>query len=503
MDKNSSPILPLKELCRTCTASSSDANKISVKCIYEPLLDESGSPSIMDVLIALEPQIEIGFLDELPKIVCMTCIQQLQKTYKFLVAYRHANEKLQKLLKDVKSTTKETVQKVSQQQQQMQNFVDDDIDSLLPVDYEIDIIEKHVEEEDNVEVEDVDIKWTDNDAYNSESHDGEDEDHGPGYVGIKWVDNDAKISESSLDESNDLLKDMAPLPNRTTSCEKEQIKSAIEQKPDSDEKEPRKNKDGTYNCPECEMVLDSVPKWRQHVQTEHKHVKIKKQGKSYKCEFCGKVFYHATAYRNHTRTHTGEEPYLCVECGKSFKVRSSLYTHMLRHKGEKNMQCPQCPKQFVCASGLYCHMLVHKKEKPFVCDTCGAAFHMAYMLRKHNLYHRGVKPHPCEHCDLRFVTAEKLRRHVRTHTGEKPYVCHYCDRAFAQSNDCNKHMKQHVGENIYQCELCPLRFPLVRDLRVHFATHRNDDEETRKRNLEARKIEVHNLRIKFGYKKKD
>lgn len=99
-----------------------------------------------------------------------------------------------------------------------------------------------------------------------------------------------------------------------------------------------------------------------------------------------------------------------------------------------------------------------------------------------------------------FVTAEKQRRHMRTHTGEKPYKCTYCDRAFAQSNDCNKHLKQHLGENIYQCELCPLRFPLARDLRVHFATHKDDDEETRKRNLEARIREESNLRIKLGLK---
>lgn len=43
----------------------------------------------------------------------------------------------------------------------------------------------------------------------------------------------------------------------------------------------------------------------------------------------------------------------------------------------------------------------------------------------------------------------------------------------------------HLGENIYQCQLCPQRYPTVRLLQDHFGTHKDDDEETRARNLAA------------------
>ncbi|XP_073834620.1 uncharacterized protein [Musca autumnalis] len=487
-----SSILSLKELCRTCTTNTAGTDgegtfKTSVKCIYEPLNDNNGGcgnsiPTIMELLTTLEPQIKIGFLDKLPKIVCMECMEQLQNIYKFMESYRQANERLQKLLKGISNSLEFESTTEKDEHTHVEEFLNEEADASLPVNYDLDI---HKEEttiniNETTTEEMVDIEWTDC---------GDD-------------------SASGIEESNDDLLETVQLPRKPR--RNKRCSRVIETKNFEDdnefnvaeEPEPQMNEDETFTCRECNVVLDSMDKWRHHIRTQHKSKTTAERGKkSYECEFCGKVVKKITEYRNHVRTHTGEEPFLCVECGKSFKVASSLHTHMLRHKGEKNVRCPHCPKKFVCASGLYGHMYVHKKDKPFVCDTCGAAFHMPYMLRKHNLYHKGIKNYPCEYCDLRFVTAEKQRRHMRTHTGEKPYVCHYCDRAFAQSNDCNKHMRQHVGENIYQCDLCPLRFPLARDLRVHFATHKNDNEETRKRNLEARTIEVNNLKIKFGFKK--
>lgn len=84
---------------------------------------------------------------------------------------------------------------------------------------------------------------------------------------------------------------------------------------------------------------------------------------------------------------------------------------------------------------------------------------------------------------------------MRIHTGEKPYKCNYCEKAYCQSNELTKHLRVHLGDNVYQCVLCPLRCPTVKSVREHFSTHKNDDEETKARNL----AELNGLTLKGIY----
>ncbi|KAM7346467.1 uncharacterized protein ACRADG_006388 isoform 3-T3 [Cochliomyia hominivorax] len=358
-------------------------------------------------------------------------------------------------------------------------------DTISNYDYNelIDIDDREKTNNDNEEVTSYEIDIT---TYNNEIVNN--------VKNVKTSNNDNDKNERNEETTKRITRKR----NSPRKQEKVPIKKNI-QKIDTEYELPHVSENGNITCKQCELVLDNLEQWQEHIKT-HKTNESMKNKKRFECEYCGKAFVKKVYYKTHLRVHTGERPYLCVECGKGFKVFSSFKIHMMRHKGEKRYQCKECPKKFVCPSGLYNHMMVHTKVKPFVCDICGSAFHMAIHLRKHKLYHDGVKNFKCDYCDKSFVLAEKpekQQRHMRIHTGEKPYRCKYCDRAFAQSNDCIKHLRQHLGDNVYQCELCPLRFPLARDLRAHFASHKDDDDETRARNQEARLEEERKLQIQI------
>ncbi|XP_067637595.1 zinc finger protein 431-like isoform X2 [Eurosta solidaginis] len=120
------------------------------------------------------------------------------------------------------------------------------------------------------------------------------------------------------------------------------------------------------------------------------------------------------------------------------------------------------------------------------CDICGNHFKTKSVLNMHKLIHTGEKPHKCDLCEKRFIQATNLRQHMRTHTGEKPHKCRYCERCFATKSVLNKHLRGiHLGDNIHRCKFCPLAFRFASELRLHSTTHKDEDRETRERNLKA------------------
>ncbi|XP_061392667.1 zinc finger protein 567-like [Musca vetustissima] len=457
-----STLFSIKSLCRTCTTDTTvgDAFKVNAICIFEHINESPGSPTVMDLLIKLQPEICIGFQDNLPKTVCMACIEQLQKIYEFLEAYKQANSKLLKLLNgiDLEETVMFDSAKNESEKMAFEDNVDEEPISTCTLNNMLDIIV--TPPVGNISNQHDDVKVEKMIGTESENSDG---------------------GNNDLNEGNDLLMEMEPSSIVDSHCNKKENKPL--RKKGTRKNSKMKNKKGCTGNTAANKEKDTSSNQKEETKASY--------------EF----YFKQHQYKDHLRTHSDEKPFLCPECGKGFKIRTCLTAHMKRHTGVKSVVCPVCPKTFVDKSGLHSHMFVHKKEKPFVCDTCGAAFNMAYLLKRHSFLHTGIKNYACTHCDQRFARSRTLHRHMLTHTGEKPFECHYCDRAFSQSNDCHTHMKSHVGPNIHLCELCPMRFPFVRELRAHFDTHKSDDEEKRAKNLEERRQEVNNLKINFGYKK--
>ncbi|XP_067636614.1 zinc finger protein 3-like isoform X2 [Eurosta solidaginis] len=142
------------------------------------------------------------------------------------------------------------------------------------------------------------------------------------------------------------------------------------------------------------------------------------------------------------------------------------------------------------------HKNIRNKNEQYPCDICGKHFKTKSVLNRHKLIHSDEKPLKCDFCEKRFAQAANQRQHMRTHTGEKPYKCKYCKRRYATTSGMNTHLRvNHLGDNMHRCESCPLAFRLASELRLHSTTHKDEDPETRERNMAALREEEAKFKV--------
>ncbi|XP_067636571.1 zinc finger protein 660-like [Eurosta solidaginis] len=266
--------------------------------------------------------------------------------------------------------------------------------------------------------------------------------------------------------------------------------------------QPKESVQKTINlpCDLCDITYSTLASLERHQRLEHSTELAKEPMKQHSCEFCDKTFEGPFMLKSHIQSvHTKARPYRCPKCDKSYTTPSGLKEHRYRSRNDKVYKCPYCPLKFCFSSDVVKHKKnVHKEMKPHVCDICGASFSLKYLLKIHQAIHTGVKPYKCDHCEKCFYRRGQQRIHMRNHTGEKPYKCKYCRRDYARLSDLVYHLRTHLGENVYRCELCPLAFPFASEKRLHLDTHKNDDAETRARNMKALQEEEAKIQAKVA-----
>ncbi|XP_014364416.2 zinc finger protein 664 [Papilio machaon] len=217
-----------------------------------------------------------------------------------------------------------------------------------------------------------------------------------------------------------------------------------------------------FLCLGCDIDFQNQEELSKHRQAFYKNkqrknnipLRIKSNTNDLFCITCKKSYKSKVSLHAHLLTHTDRKrEHICEKCGKGFFRKRDLAEHTIVHEDERRHQCKLCPMKFKSLYTLKQHVAIHSEEKPFKCDECGREFRLKNHLASHSNIHNDTRPHECTYCDKKFRLRGTLYVHLRQHTGEKPYSCDICVRKFTNWPNYNVHMKRMHKMNMAKKKL--------------------------------------------------
>lgn len=193
-------------------------------------------------------------------------------------------------------------------------------------------------------------------------------------------------------------------------------------------------------CQHCNKSFDKPKNLTEHIRLQHRA-----NGKVNKCTICEKEFINASLLRNHVKIH--DKSFKCDYCDKIFGSRYNLQIHLVVHTKERNYQCDQCGNSYGTKTALKNHKFTHLEVKNFTCDICHKKFKSNHRLYAHKSLHEAEKKHECEICHAKFTIKQYLNFHMKKHSKEKPFECKPCQRRFKHKRSYEKHclLQRHMN----------------------------------------------------------
>lgn len=253
------------------------------------------------------------------------------------------------------------------------------------------------------------------------------------------------------------------------------------------------------HCDLCNKYFNWLALLRKHRRSAHREAYVNN------CRACGasfdepellqdhmKIF--AKSYRKQTKKLKQEKldtDMKCDVCSREFKSRSNLAAHVQTHmERTRDFSCHVCGKMFYTKGALSTHMATHEDTKPFKCEFCPMAFRARGNLTSHASLHSGAKPFVCEQCGKSFRVKRHLKSHSIVHTDLMPYVCEYCNKSFRFKTRLNLHIRQHTGAKPYTCIYCRRDFTNGSNYKKHMHRRHNIDTSVRKKIYNSQPMQI-------------
>ncbi|XP_045778380.1 zinc finger protein 32-like isoform X3 [Maniola jurtina] len=188
-------------------------------------------------------------------------------------------------------------------------------------------------------------------------------------------------------------------------------------RPPKDPDGPKRRRE-RMKCMKCGKSFQKYENFEAHMRGhfgKKVHLETHSDQKNYSCSQCGKKFAQPGNLKIHLIRHTGIKNYACTMCEMRFYIKADLVKHMRSHSAEKPFSCQMCDKTFKSRSFQAIHMRTHTGERPYACDLCPKKFMARKDLRNHRMIHTGEKPHKCQLCNQAFIQKCALNRHMKGH----------------------------------------------------------------------------------------
>ncbi|XP_049882764.1 myoneurin-like [Pectinophora gossypiella] len=399
--------------------------------------------------------ITISTSDNLPKVICSSCVSQLSDFYNFQLNARCSQDWLE-------SSLEEQAKKCVEAKVPIQPLPDSEYnsDSLLEFLNNTANIEEYLN---NLGKEDIPSIVNMLDRNQENSMDGTDKTTNS----IKSTKIPSPKKKETLKAKNCIKMEIDVL-DSDIEIVKEIIMKEVEPKKPNQSKE--KN---PFSCFGCKLKFDNLQKLSKHMSICDTAL--------HTCMHCNLHFDSRQKMKQHSLTHN---PPLTCNCGKQFVSNEKLLEHNKTcHVGGNPMmncvyRCKQCKATFKERFQLYKHAKNHiMKADERICDICGHSFIGFDALNKHKKeMHEKAKnsQYRCKICYYKSADWKEMYLHVQNHCqGSKQevdrHLCESCGKSFATRATLQRHILQHTTD--HRCNICQKIFADVKTRDEHVLGH--------------------------------